>query len=163
VEEKHDQVVARGDRVLRVVEDLLYVGIALLLAVGAGILLVEAGGLVLSAVTSGDVAKGMLEVLDTLLLVFIFAELLFAVRSTIAERSIVAEPFLIVGILAAIKEIVVLSVKAASILDDGPQFSRAVVEIGVLAGLVLVMALAAVLLRRKEREPEENDGAQRTS
>ena len=160
MEKKHDRVVARGDRVLRVVEDLLYVSIAVLLAVGAGILLFEAAGLVVTAATSGDVAKGMLEVLDTLLLVFIFAELLFAVRSTIAERSIVAEPFLIVGILAAIKEIVVLSVKAASILGDGPQFARAAVEIGVLAGLVLVMALASVLLRRKEREPEENGGAQ---
>jgi hypothetical protein len=147
--------VAVGNRLLRLVEDVLYIGIAALLAVGAAILLVGAARQVVTAVTGDDVGAGMLEVLDSLLLVFIFAELLFAVRSTIAERRIVAEPFLIVGILAAIKEIVVLSVKAAGILGDGPQFARAVVEIGVLGGLVLVLALSAVLLRRKEREPEE--------
>lgn len=146
---------AFGNRLLRFVEDVLYVGIATLLAVGAAILLLAAARQVVTAVSANDVGAGMLEVLDSLLLVFIFAELLFAVRSTIAERRIVAEPFLIVGILAAIKEIVVLSVKAADILDKGPEFARAAVEIGILGGLVLVLALSAVLLRRKEREPEE--------
>jgi uncharacterized membrane protein (DUF373 family) len=150
------RAVAFGNRLLRIVEDVLYIGIAALLTIGAGILLVEAAGKVLGSVGAGDVGKGMLEVLDTLLLVFIFAELLFAVRTTIAERQIVAEPFLIVGILAAIKEIVVLSVKAAGLLGDGPQFSRAIVEIGVLGGLVLALSVGAVLLRRKEREPEES-------
>jgi uncharacterized membrane protein (DUF373 family) len=156
VEENQDRAVALGNRLLRIVEDVVYLAIAALLAIGAVVLLVEAGGQVLRAATKGDVPGAMLDMLDTLLLVFIFAELLFAVRSTLAERKIVAEPFLIVGILAAIKEIVVLSVKAASILGDGPQFARAAVEIGVLAGLVLVLSIAAVLLRVKEREPEEN-------
>jgi uncharacterized membrane protein (DUF373 family) len=157
VEEDQDRAVAFGNRLLRVVEDILYVAIAALLAIGAGVLLVEAGGELVRAATKGDVGGAMLDMLDTLLLVFIFAELLFAVRSTLAQRRIVAEPFLIVGILAAIKEIVVLSVKAAGILGDGPQFARAVVEIGVLGGLVLVLSVAAVLLRVKEREPEENE------
>ena len=35
----------------------------------------------------------MIEVLDALLLVFIFVELLYAVRITLKERQIVAEPF----------------------------------------------------------------------
>ena len=155
MEEDQDRAVAFGNRLLRVVEDVVYIAIAALLAIGAAVLLVEAGGQVIRAATKGDVSGAMLDMLDTLLLVFIFAELLFAVRSTLAERRIVAEPFLIVGILAAIKEIVVLSVKAASILGDGPQFARAAVEIGVLGGLVLVLSIAAVLLRVKEREPEE--------
>jgi uncharacterized membrane protein (DUF373 family) len=159
VEENQDRAVALGNRLLRIVEDVVYLAIAALLAIGAAVLLVEAGGQLIRAATKGDVSGAMLDMLDTLLLVFIFAELLFAVRSTLAERKIVAEPFLIVGILAAIKEIVVLSVKAASILGDGPQFARAAVEIGVLAGLVLVLSIAAVLLRVKEREPEENGDA----
>jgi len=50
--------------------------------------------------------------LDLLLLVFIFVELLGAVRTTIRERKLVAEPFLIIGIIASIKEIVVVSISA---------------------------------------------------
>ena len=46
--------------------------------------------------------------LDGLLLVFILVELFGAVRTTVAERTLVAEPFLVVGIIAPIKEIVVV-------------------------------------------------------
>jgi hypothetical protein len=60
----------------------------------------------------------MIEILDGLLLVFIFVELLYAVRSCLRSHEIVAEPFLIVGILAGTKEIVVLSVEAATLLDS---------------------------------------------
>ena len=98
----------------------------------------------------------MIEVLDALLLVFILVELLYAVRTTLAQRQIVAEPFLIAGILTAIKEIIVLSVKAANeYLGKGPEFARAIIEIGVLGVLVAVLAMLAVLLRHKEKEPEE--------
>ena len=94
----------------------------------------------------------MLEVLDGLLLIFIFVELLYAVRSCLRSHEIVAEPFLIVGILAGIKEIVVLSVEAATLLDKGPAFARAVVEIGVLGAVVLVLAVAAFVLRERRRD-----------
>ena len=68
-----------------------------------------------------------------------------------------AEPFLIVGILVCIKEIVVLAVKGANeYIGKGPEFARAMVEVGLLGVLVLVLAATGVLLRRKEREPEEN-------
>ncbi|WP_234787665.1 phosphate-starvation-inducible PsiE family protein [Mycolicibacterium novocastrense] len=85
--------------------------------------------------------------LDGLLLIFIFVELLYAVRTSLRSHEIVAEPFLIVGILACIKEIVVLSVEAAKLLSNGPEFARAIVQVGVLGGLVLVLSLAIFVLR----------------
>ena len=100
-------------------------------------------------------AAPIVEVLDTLLLVFIVVELLSAVRTTVVRRELVAEPFLIVGIIASIKEIVVLSVKAAEDVGGGEQFRDQLWQIGVLAGVVLLLGLTAWLLRRKEREPEE--------
>jgi uncharacterized membrane protein (DUF373 family) len=113
------------------------------------------GGWVTGSI-DGD-KSSLVEVLDTLLLVFIFVELLYAVRTTLKERQIIAEPFLIAGILASIKEIIVLSVTAAEdYIDEGPQFARAMVEIGVLAGVVVALAVTAVLLRVKEQQPEEN-------
>ena len=100
------------DRVSGWAEDLVYVGIAVLLFVGAVVLLVIAADQLLDVFDDfgSDV---VVEVLDTLLLVFIVVELLSAVRTTMSERQLIAEPFLIVGIIASIKEIVVLSVKAA--------------------------------------------------
>ena len=151
-----------GDRYLRIAEDILYYAIAVILIVGAGMLLV-AQCRHLFDVLDAPTKEVLVEILDGLLLVFIFVELLFAVRATLARREIVAEPFLIVGIIASIKEIVVLAVRAADLVDDGPKFARALAEVGVLGGLVLALAGAALLLRLKERSPEEGDSADNTT
>ncbi len=105
----------------------------------------------------------MRNLLDGLLLVFIFVELLFAVRACLRSHEIVAEPFLIVGILACIKEIVVPSVEAAKLLTEGPESSRAVVQIGVLGVLVLLLASPAFILRaRRDAEDPAADGDETT-
>lgn len=148
--------VGLGNRALVLIEDAINASIALLLAIGSVILVVRAFvALAQGALDSGPDA--LLDTLDAILLVFIFVELLYAVRTTLKERQIVAEPFLIAGILVCIKEIIVLAVKSASeYIGKGPEFARAMVEIGLLGGLVLVLAASGVLLRKKEKEPEEN-------
>ena len=145
-----------GNRALVIVEDLVYVSLAVLLAAGALVLTVKAVvELVNGAQASGPAA--LIDTLDAILLVFIFVELLYAVRITLKERQIVAEPFLIAGILVCIKEIIVLAVKSPTeYIDKGPEFARAMVEVGLLGVLVLVLSASAVVLRKKEREPEEN-------
>lgn len=156
--EEQPRSLALGNRVLQRVEDTIYVLVAVLLSAAALIVLVTAGIELVGSIGKG-VKSAVLEVLDSLLLVFIFVELLFAVRATLAKREIVAEPFLLVGILAAIKEIVVLSVTAAEeYIDKGPQFARAMVEVGLLGGLVLLLSGATILLRKKEAQPEEGSG-----
>ena len=140
-----------ADRVLGRLEDAVYWGIAIVLIVGSVALLLAQFNTMLT-LRSAPAKTVMLEILDGLLLIFIFVELLYAVRACLRSHEIVAEPFLIVGILAGIKEIVVLSVEAATLLEKGPAFSRAVVEIGVLAGVVLALALAAFVLRERRRD-----------
>jgi uncharacterized membrane protein (DUF373 family) len=98
------------------------------------------------------------EVLDLLLLVFIVVELLYAVRTTLAERELLAEPFLLVGIIASIKEIVVLSVKAPDYVGTD-KLEDTIWLIGVLTLTIVALAASTLLMRRKEREPSEGDGS----
>jgi uncharacterized membrane protein (DUF373 family) len=156
VRESAPGYVRLGGRLLALAEDVVYVSISVLLAAGSGVLLVRAAIALLAGTREGS-SDALIETLDAILLVFIFVELLYAVRITLKERQIVAEPFLLAGILVCIKEIIVLAVAAPSdYLGDGPRFARAMVEIGLLGGLVAVLAVTAILLRRKEKEPEEN-------
>jgi uncharacterized membrane protein (DUF373 family) len=148
---------SRADRLLAAAEDVVYVGIAILLLAGSGVLLVVAVDQLLD-VFDGLGTDPIVAVLDTLLLVFILVELLYAVRTTVAKRQLVAEPFLLVGIIASIKEIVVLSVKAAEDIGTGARFRDQMWQIGVLAIAVVLLGGTAWLLRLKEREPEETDG-----
>lgn len=142
--------------VIEVGEDIAYFLIAALLLVLAFVILVEAGHVLLGVTGSRGVQDVVLDVLDLLLLVFIVVELLFAVRTTIARRELVAEPFLLVGVISVVKEIIVLSVKAPDLMGTD-KADDVVVTLGVLGALVLVLAAAAWMLRIKEREPSEGE------
>lgn len=144
----------RSDRLLETAERTIYLAAAVLLLLGAAALV---AGLVWSLVSElGDgVEPAVKHALDTLLLVFIFVELVGAVRSTVREGRLVAEPFLLAGIIGAIKEIIVISGAEDVRSGDPERFRRGMIELGVLGGLILLLAFASLLLRRKEREPEE--------
>jgi uncharacterized membrane protein (DUF373 family) len=155
----HGRVAQVGERLLRSAEDGVYVMVAVLLVVGAVVLLVDAAGELAGIGHGADTA--VLALLDRLLLVFVLVELIFAVRMTLTRREIVAEPFLIVGIIASIKEIILLSVEAANVLEgkattegsrDPQDFALLISLLGLL---VVVLAVSAVLLRLKERQPVE--------
>ena len=141
-------------RALRLAEDGVYyvMGVVLLAASAVVIFFALAS---FGAAFTGETETAMLEVLDALLLVFIFVELLYAVRVTITRREIAAEPFLLIGVIASIKEIVVVSVEAAGAVGDGALFDDRLLMIGVLGGVALSLCLAILLLRWSQTYPSE--------
>lgn len=160
-DETHDEKDRQrfADRVLSIVEDAVYWAIAVILVAGAVALLVAQVKTMFSLLDT-PTSNVMLEVLDGVLLIFIFVELLYAVRTSLRSHEIAVEPFLIVGILACIKEIVVQSVEAAKLVDQGPEFARTIVHTGVLGALVLVLALAAWVLRQRRLAAAPEDEAE---
>jgi uncharacterized membrane protein (DUF373 family) len=113
------------------------------------------GGVILLGVVLYDFVRGLgrdpftglvLELLSGLLLVFIFTELISTIRVAIARRSVTVEPFLIVGMVAAIRRLIVISAEAENLLGT-PRFRDLMLEIGVLAGTVLVLGVTVFVLR----------------
>jgi uncharacterized membrane protein (DUF373 family) len=155
--ERDDAVFRRPvERFLSLAEDGIYavVGTLLLLAAVAVF-----GVSVVDLVKGADdgVLPAVKHLLDNLLLTFILLELSAGVRATVVSRKLVAEPFLVAGIIGAIKEIIVVTVTVGDDAKRDPEvFDHAMIEVGVLGGLVLVLSAAALLSRRKEREPEES-------
>ncbi len=138
------------NRGMRVAEDAVYAVTALILVAGALAVLFDAGYSFATGATD-NLRKSIESALEALLIVFILVELLGAVRETISERKLVAEPFLLVGVIAAIKEIVVVS----SFEGKKDDIQGAMLEIGVLGAVIVALSVAMWLLRRKEREPDE--------
>jgi uncharacterized membrane protein (DUF373 family) len=99
----------------------------------------------------------VLELLSGLLLVFIFTELISTIRVAIARRTVQVEPFLIVGMVAAIRRLIVISAEAENLLGTD-EFRDLILEIGVLAGTVLVLGATVFVLRivrrGDERQPD---------
>jgi uncharacterized membrane protein (DUF373 family) len=118
-------------------------------------LALSVGGIILLGVVVWDFVRGLgrepfltqvLGLLSGLLLVFIFTELISTIRVVITRHSIQVEPFLIVGIVAAIRRLIVLSAEAENLLGTG-RFRDLMVEIGVLAVTVLALGTTVLLLR----------------
>jgi len=150
----------RADLLLSWGEIGVYFLAALILLGGGAVLAVEAITTFVRQIGDGEpLLSAATEVLSVLLLVFVFVELLGAVRKTLRERRLLAEPFLLVGIIASIKEIVVVAGAERPKEEGFEAFRNGMIEIGVLSVVVLVLAISALLLRMREEKPaEESEG-----
>lgn len=146
-----DQPRRATERVPELFETVVYAAIGVVLIAGA-VLSLGAVAYHLVVDTDDGVKNAVTEALDGLLLAFIFLELFSAVKATVETRTLVAEPFLLVGMIASIKELVLLSLEAT---PGTPEFGDSMIELGILAAITLGLAVATLLVRRKEREPEE--------
>ena len=103
----------------------------------------------------------VLELLDGLLLVFIVVELLHTVRAVLDDKVLSAEPFLVVGIVAAIRRLIVISAEAPKAVGE-PVFADRMLEMGILIVAVAALGVTIAVLRRNRAgsvEPGGSDGA----
>jgi uncharacterized membrane protein (DUF373 family) len=135
------KVVSAIDRL----EDAMYSLVAILLAVAALLLVWSA---VSSSITdlqhSSDSLTVVLSLLDRGLILFMVVELLHTVRITLHGHELTAEPFLIVGLIAAIRRVLLLTA------ESGTEFrlDRQGAELIILVSLILVMSVAILIWRR---------------
>ena len=137
------------ERVFGFVEDAFYIAVATALAITGFILFGYAVYDFVQSYSSTSLTTNVLSLLDSLLLVFIVTELIHTVRAVIDEKVLVSEPFLVVGIVAAIRRLVVVSAEAKTLVGT-PKFGDAMLEIGILTGAVLALGTAIFLLRHTE-------------
>jgi Phosphate-starvation-inducible E family len=103
----------------------------------------------------------MLIVLDQLLIVLMLVEILHTVRISIHSHYLVTEPFLMVGLIASIRRIVVITFRSRcanqrlNVVRRGCQhISSEQFELGLLGFLVLVLVISIALLRRYAPTPK---------
>ena len=122
------------------------------------ILVLAAGGLLITAViemshklVEGDYVRAMVHLLDRVLLVLMVAEIIYTVGRITRTQLLEVEPFLIVGIIASIRRILIITAESAGHVNiQDPAFQAALAELVILALIVFLLAVAMRLLRAKK-------------
>src|SRR6202795_4175200 len=137
-------------------EVVVYSILAVLLFVTALATIGIAGKMLWDGLIHRAIGIQTLRVLDQLLVVLMLVEVLHTVRISIRSHILVTEPFLVVGLIATIRRILVITLEAATLTKEGQWategsrgiFHSSMIELGLLGLLVLVLVVSITLLRR---------------
>jgi uncharacterized membrane protein (DUF373 family) len=135
-----------------VVEDVVYLALALLLTGSAISLIVGGVSSFVASIQSGASAAEIVNVLDRILLVLMIIELLYTVKVSFQEHALVPEPFLIVGLIAAVRRILIVTAQLAVFVEksaDETAFRHAMWELGVLTVMVVALVTSLLMLRKR--------------
>ena len=131
------------------VEDAVYVGLGTLLAAIALVLLVAVAVAFVQALLGATLPDRAVDLLDRILLILMIIELLYTVQFSFREHALVPEPFLIVGLIATIRRLLVLTAEFARLLEKGERaFQGAMLELGLLTVMIVALVVSLVILQK---------------
>jgi hypothetical protein len=146
---------------LSTAEVVIYSVLAVLLFITALATIANAGKMLWEGLGHWTIATETLRVLDQLLVVLMLVEILHTVRISIRSHFLVTEPFLVVGLIASIRRILVITLEAATLTKGGTWstegasiFRASMIELGLLGLLILILVFSITLLRRFAPSPK---------
>ncbi len=157
------QTGATADRAFRHLETTAYIVLGVLLAFAALIGLGDAAVELFHAARAYGDAEALVIAIDGLLFVLMVVEILHTVRASFRSGTLVCEPFLIVGLIASIRRVLVITLESSQVNQPGKWSPDSAVilhstmqELAVLGGLILVMVSSIYLLRRSEARAQRS-------
>jgi len=146
-------------------EVAIYSILAVLLFITALATMANAGKMLWDELRHWTIVTQTLRVLDQLLVVLMLVEILHTVRISIRSHVLVTEPFLIVGLIASIRRVLVITLEAATLSAGGAWstegasiFRASMLELGLLGLLILILVFCITLLRRFAPAPKDLEG-----
>ncbi|MCX8252571.1 hypothetical protein RHAL1_03655 [Beijerinckiaceae bacterium RH AL1] len=135
------------------IEHWITIGIGAALIIVTLILLTGSVAGVADALKHWPETSGVFLIVDKLLFTLMLVEILHTVRQSITSDQIPIEPFLIVGLIASVRRILIVTVEVADKSKQADQlhFDQSMIELGVLGGLTLILILSIYLSRRSRK------------
>ena len=138
-------------RVLGIIEDIILTAIALVLIILAALLLINGILELVRAVADADLGSLSLDILENVLLVAVIMEIVYTVMLSLRSHELAAEPFLVVGIIAAIRRILEITIKSSGLDSSSTAFQGLLAELGLLAIIVFALAASVYIVRRSQK------------
>ncbi len=133
-----------------IVEDTVYIGLGLLLAGSSIVLLVTGVFSFGQSLFTRSLSTNIVPLLDRILLILLFVELLYTVQVSFREHALMPEPFLLVGLIAVIRRVLVLTAEFAEVHDQSELlFRHLIVELAVLTFLIIALVASLFMLRKR--------------
>jgi Phosphate-starvation-inducible E family len=134
-------------------EDIVYLGLGLLLGGSALVLLVTSGISFGQSVLSGTLGDNIITLLDQILLILLIVELLYTVQVSFRDHVLVPEPFLIIVLIATTRRVLVLTAEFPKLLGQGDAAIRnAMLELGLLTLMIVALATSLLMLRKRSTQ-----------
>ncbi len=135
-------------------ERLIYWLVASLLVLGALVYLGYTVVRVSDAFMQAGFTNGTLELLNGSLLALMLAQIVYTTINFLETGVLHIEPVLIVGIIASVRRILVMTATLSAQEKALPQaeFNQTMIELAVLGGITLAMAVAIYLIRQRIHE-----------
>jgi uncharacterized membrane protein (DUF373 family) len=137
-------------------EDIVYVGLGLLLSASAIALLVGGIADFIQSLVAGNFPSTAIELLDRILLILLVVELLYTVQVSFRTHALLPEPFLLVGLIAAIRRVLVVTAEFSHLAGrTEATVKNFFVELVVLTVLILALAVSLVLVHKRNQPSGE--------
>lgn len=131
------------------VERLIYFAIGVALASTALVLLAWSLVQFVQHALQGNIGEAVLQTLDSLLLVIMLIEILHTVEISLQGQMLKIEPFMLVGIIAAVRRILIVTAEQANpTAEHAAEFQMAMLELGILTGMILALVGAVAIVRK---------------
>lgn len=139
------------------IERALATGIGVLLSLAALLALTGAATLAWDGAVQWPQTRSLFGIVERLLFVLMLVEILHTVRASIQSHVLTCEPFLVVGMIATIRRVLVVTLETSDHptettppLGSMSSFYNAMIELSVLGLLTLVLSVAIYLSRRSK-------------
>jgi hypothetical protein len=130
-----------------VVEDVVYIGLGLLLA-GCSLALLVSGLINFGQnLIAGSLTTNIVALLDRVLLILLVVELLYTVQVSFREHALMPEPFLLIGLIAGIRRVLLLTAELAQMFEKSEVvFQHFIMELLALTVLIVALVISLVVL-----------------
>jgi uncharacterized membrane protein (DUF373 family) len=142
------------------VEDVVYIALGILLTAGAAVALFNGAQAFVASLRGGAPMEELVNVLDRILLVLMIIELLYTVKVSFREHTLVPEPFLIVGLIAVTRRVLIVTAQLAVMIEhpDEALLRRSMLELGVMTGVIVALVASLFILRKRTATPVPERG-----
>jgi len=148
-------IVLLSTALFRHIEHFVYIALGALLSAAAVLALGGAGVVLWQGLSDWTSTSAIFSIIDRLLFVLLLIEILHTVTASIRTGSLTCEPFLIVGLIASIRRVLVITLQTSEATKPGSWTSdsqamvhEAMIELGVLGALILILVFSLFLLSR---------------